>query len=90
MGKARKSNFFWDTTPFPLNTAQSGGGGRVVRYRHVCLKLPSGVGTPWPYFAQLPKGSTTTFSTIFVKKIDFMPILRQNFETFSNYAITFP
>ena len=29
-------------------------GGRVVRYRHVCLELPSGVGTPWPYFVQLP------------------------------------
>ena len=33
---------------------QGTGGGRVVRYRHVCLQLPSGVGTPWPYFAQLP------------------------------------
>ena len=29
-------------------------GGKVVRYRHVCLGLPSG----WvPYFAQLPQGS---------------------------------
>ena len=52
------------------------GGDRVVQYRHLCLELPSGVGTPGLILLKYPRVVTTTFSTIFCrKKNDFMPIL---------------
>ena len=53
---------------------------RVVRYRHVRLQLPSEVGTPWPYIAQLLWVVPPSFPPFLSKKKDFMPIFWSNAE----------